>query len=112
MVLVAAAAGAQEIPYPTNGSGLDSGNLMNQMGQGYQMNCSDPLMAASSSCSGTRGLGGSMLGGTLNGLSPYSQLPGYQQGQSSIYTDDQGRLTSRDRSVAIPLPPEPLTEFQ
>jgi protein involved in polysaccharide export with SLBB domain len=33
-------------------------------------------------------------------------------GQSQIYSDDQGRLASGNRSTTIPLPPEPLTEFQ
>jgi protein involved in polysaccharide export with SLBB domain len=111
IMLAAAAAGAQEIPYPTDGSGLANGNLMNQIGQGNQTNCSDPLMAASSACSGTRGQSGGVSGGIFNGQSTYSQLPG-QQGQSSVYTDDQGRLSSRDRSTTFPLPPEPLTEFQ
>ncbi len=110
VALAAAAACAQEIPYPTGGSGLDNGNLTNQSGQGNQINCADPLMASSSVCGG-RGLTGGESGGTFNGQSPYSQLPGYQQGQSSIYSDDQGRLTSQ-RSTTIPLPPEPLTEFQ
>ncbi|HEY1896418.1 MAG TPA: SLBB domain-containing protein [Terracidiphilus sp.] len=112
VTLAAAVACAQEIPYPTDGSGLDNGSLANPLGQGNQINCSDPLMAASSSCSGARGLNGGISSGTFNGQSIYSQLPGSQQGQSSIYTDDQGRLTSRERSTTIPLPPEPLTEFQ
>jgi protein involved in polysaccharide export with SLBB domain len=99
---------AQEIPYPNDGSGLDA----NQLGQGNQISCSDPLMASSSLCGGARGLNGAVPGGVINGQSIYSQLPGYQQGQSSLYSDDQGRLTSRDRGTAIPLPPEPLTEFQ
>ena len=33
-------------------------------------------------------------------------------GQMTTYTDDLGQLTRRDRSTTIPLPPEPLTEFQ
>jgi protein involved in polysaccharide export with SLBB domain len=112
VVLTAAAACAQEIPYSNGGSTLDNGNLMNQMGQGNQINCSDPLMAASSVCSGARGLNGGGSGGILNGQPIYSQLPGSQQGQSSLYTDDQGRLTARNGGITIPLPPEPLTEFQ
>jgi protein involved in polysaccharide export with SLBB domain len=107
VTLAAAAACAQEIPYSNtnNGSGLDNGNLTNQLGQGNQVNCSDPLMAASSQCGGSREVSGGFPGGTF-------QVPSYQQGQSLIYTDDQGRLTNRDRTMTIPLPPEPLTEFQ
>jgi len=50
--------------------------------------------------------------GGLGGMPMSSQLPGYSTGQMITYSDDQGRLTSRDRSTTIPLPPEPLTEFQ
>jgi hypothetical protein len=112
VALALASARAQEIPYPTDSSGLDNGNLNNPSGQAGQINCADPLMASSYLCGAGRGAtGGGVSGGMFNGQSPYSQLPGYQQGQSSIYSDDQGRLTY-PRSTFMLLPPEPLTEFQ
>jgi hypothetical protein len=104
---------SQEIPYYP-GQGLNQGSIPysgypgSQTGQGNQINCSDPLMAASTQCGG--GGGGGFYGGAFPGIQSNSQIPG--MGQVPTYTDDQGRLTSRDRSTMIPLPPEPLTEFQ
>ena len=101
---------------PSSNQGLNQGypdnsTLLNQLGQSNQVNCADPLMAASSLCRGGTGGGGLSVGG-LGGMPMSSQLPGYSTGQMITYSDDQGRLTSRDRSTTIPLPPEPLTEFQ
>ncbi len=112
--LVAVIGYAQQIPSSNQGlnqgSFPDTSTLLNQMGQSNQVNCYDPLMAASSLCRG--GISGGMSVGGLGGMPMSSQLPGYSTGQMITYSDDQGRLTSRDRSMTIPLPPEPLTEFQ
>ena len=77
-----------------------------------QVDCTDPLMAASSQCSGAQG-GALQSGGLINrapsGLySPYSP-----NGRTTNYSDQTGMTASqRARSTMIPLPPEPLTEFQ
>src|SRR5439155_2559625 len=68
------------------------------------------LMAGSSLCSDD--LNSTMLRGGYQGASGGSGIPTPQQGMMITYTDETGRPTSRDRSTKIPLPPEPLTEFQ
>ena len=87
------------------------GDTSNPLGQSnYSVNCSDPLMAGSSLCTGdlnSSSLRGGFGGGTGSNGSPISQ-----QGGVTTYTDDLGRPTTRERSTRIPLPPEPLTEFQ
>ena len=106
-MLVTAVANTQEIPYSNPGSSTD---LQNQLNQSNAADCTDPLMASSPQCGGLRG---GALGGSLTGLPISGQIPtGLQQGQVNTYTDDRGRLTARERSTTIPLPPEPLTEFQ
>lgn len=68
-------------------------------------------MAQSSVCGGRDLTAPSLNGGAASGTG--STVPGVQQqGNVTTYTDDLGRPTSRERSTKIPLPPEPLTEFQ
>jgi len=104
--LVAALAYAQQNPSTIPGS-----QGANPLGQGTAIDCSDPLMAASSLCTGNinssnlrGGYGPTATGGT--------SIPFQPQNQIITYNDDYGRPTSRERSTRIPLPPEPLTEFQ
>jgi protein involved in polysaccharide export with SLBB domain len=105
VIFGAVVANAQGFPSST------SGDTSNQLGQSNgSVNCSDPLMAASSLCTGD--LNSSALRGGFAGGTSSSGLPGSQQGMVVTYTDDSGRPTTRERSTKIPLPPEPLTEFQ
>lgn len=100
----AAIAHAQQIP-----SSIPGSDTTNPYGQNSSINCSDPLMATSSLCTGD--LNSSPLRGGYSAPGPSSiGLP--QQNQMLTYTDDAGRTTARERSTRIPLPPEPLTEFQ
>ena len=98
--------------YPGSSTDITNSPLNNSLGQGGSMDCTDPLMATSALCRGGlgsySGLGGGYGGGYPTGM----QIPGLGQGQTTTYTDDLGQLTRRDRSTTIPLPPEPLTEFQ
>jgi protein involved in polysaccharide export with SLBB domain len=103
--LVAAAACAQQIP-----SSIPGSDSTNPLGQSNSLNCSDPLMAASSLCTGD--LNSTNLRGGFGGSAAGATLPGPGQNQVITYTDESGRPTSRDKSTRIPLPPEPLTEFQ
>jgi protein involved in polysaccharide export with SLBB domain len=96
---------AQGFPSSTSG---DSNNSLGQSNS--SVNCSDPLMAASSLCAGD--LNSSALRGGFAGGMNSSGVPSLQQGQVLTYTDDTGRPTTREKSTKIPLPPEPLTEFQ
>ncbi len=52
------------------------------------------------------------MGGSFGGSSYGQSTPGAQQGSLNTYTDESGRTGLRQRSTQIPLPPEPLTEFQ
>src|SRR6059058_1890348 len=104
-LLVAAAGSAQQFPSSTPGS-----DGTNPQGQNNAINCADPLMAGSSLCSND--LSSTMLRGGYGGASAGSGIPTPQQGMMITYTDETGRPTSRERSTKIPLPPEPLTEFQ
>ncbi len=103
-LMFAAAAYTQEIPSSNPGS-----ETANPLGQD-QVNCSDPLMAASSLCAGD--LNSTTLRGGVNGVPGSPQVPRPSQNQVITYTDEGGRPTSREKSTNIPLPPEPLTEFQ
>jgi protein involved in polysaccharide export with SLBB domain len=98
--------------YPGSSGDITNSPLNNSLGQSGSLDCTDPLMATSTLCrggiSGYSGLGAGLGGGYPTGM----QLPGLGQGQMTTYTDDLGQLTRRDRSTTIPLPPEPLTEFQ
>jgi protein involved in polysaccharide export with SLBB domain len=98
--------------YPGSSGDITNSPLYNPLGQGSSLDCTDPLMATSALCrggiSGYPGLGGGLGGGYPTGV----QMPGLAAGQMTTYTDDLGQLTRRDRSTTIPLPPEPLTEFQ
>lgn len=67
-------------------------------------------MAGSSLC--TNDLNSATLRGGYGGASGASGIPSPQQGQVVTYTDESGRPTTREKSTLIPLPPEPLTEFQ
>ncbi len=108
------AASAQQYPSTNPGSGGDNlsdpyGQYSQQQGQG---NCSDPLMAGSAQCGGYQGGagGGGFPTGNWN-----SALPGMgynSQNRIQTYTDDRSLATQQGRSTQIPLPPEPLTEFQ
>ena len=103
-LLVGAVAHTQEIPSSTPGS-----ETANPLGQ-TQINCSDPLMAASSLCAGD--LNSTTQRGGITGVPGGSQVPSPSQNQVITYTDEAGRPVSREKSTTIPLPPEPLTEFQ
>src|SRR5579862_6833963 len=101
---VAAIAHAQQLP-----SSIPGSDSTNPFGQNSSVNCSDPLMATSSFCTGD--LNSNTLRGGFSAPGPsIIGLP--QQNQMLTYTDDAGRSTQRERSMRIPLPPEPLTEFQ
>src|SRR5579871_567798 len=102
-LLFATAAYAQGIPTSIPGS-----ETTNLPGQGETLNCSDPLMAASSLCTGDSGT----LRGGIAGAPGTSGIPYPEQNQVVTYTDEAGRPASREKSTTIPLPPEPLTEFQ
>jgi protein involved in polysaccharide export with SLBB domain len=104
-LLVATAAYSQGTPTSIPGS-----ETTNPLGQDQTVNCSDPLMAASSLCAGD--LNSTTLRGGFGGTSGTSGIPSPQQNQVITYTDEQGRPVSREKSTTIPLPPEPLTEFQ
>jgi protein involved in polysaccharide export with SLBB domain len=106
-MLAAAVACAQDIPSSNSGSSSD--NTYNPQNQNGAVDCSDPLMAASSLCA--RGLSGAETGSLLNGRS-FGANPATQQGRQATYADERGLPTTRQRSTNIPLPPEPLTEFQ
>ena len=107
-MIVASGAGAQQIP-----SSIPGSDGTYPLGQGNQgtLNCSDPLMAASSLCSGEQDSAGALRGGFGPSVTG-SAFPYQTQNQVVTYTDEYGRPTSRERSTRIPLPPEPLTEFQ
>jgi protein involved in polysaccharide export with SLBB domain len=103
-LLLAAVAKAQEIPPSTPGSEA------NPLGQSQSVDCSDPLMAGSPQCA--EDLNSATLRGGYAGSSLSTRVPSPQPNQVANYTDENGRPVSRDRSAMIPLPPEPLTEFQ
>src|SRR6266567_3653245 len=103
-VLLAAVAHAQQFPSPTPG-----GDNSNPLGRGNSIDCSDPLMAQSSLCTGD--LNSATLHGGFNAPGG-SRVPSPQQNQVVTYTDDAGRPASRESSTTLPLPSEPLTEFQ
>src|SRR5205814_9257667 len=105
-IFVAVFADAQGFP-----SSLPGSDTSNPLGQSNgSINCSDPLMAGSSACTGD--LNSSSLRGGFGGGTGSTGVPYQQQGGVVTYTDDAGRPTSREKSTTIPLPPEPLTEFQ
>jgi protein involved in polysaccharide export with SLBB domain len=111
LILVAAMFGtvvayAQGFPSSTPGS-----NTSNPLGQsGNSISCSDPLLAGSALCGGD--LNSSSLRGGYGGTTGPTGIPSPQQGEVVTYTDEAGRPTTREKSTTIPLPPEPLTEFQ
>ena len=109
-LLVAAVAHAQQ--YPSSPSGGDNYNYNPLNRGGNSIDCSDPLMAQSSLCMPNQNSGIPYGGGFNPNTSGPSRntLPG--QNQVITYTDDFGRPVSRNRSTTLPLPPEPLTEFQ
>ncbi len=78
-----------------------------------QVDCTDPLMAASSQCSGAQG-GGALQSGGLTNRAPSGLYNPYSpNGRTTNYTDQNGLTANqRARSTMIPLAPEPLTEFQ
>ncbi len=109
LILVAAIFGAV-VAYAQGFPSSTSGDTSNPPGQSNgSVNCSDPLLAASSLCAGD--LNSSALRGGLGGTGT-SSASSPQQGQVVTYIDDSGRPTTREKSTTIPLPPEPLTEFQ
>jgi protein involved in polysaccharide export with SLBB domain len=109
--LAAAAAYAQQNPSQLPASeGTNTFGSSNPNNPNSSINCSDPLMAASSLCSGQ--LGSNALRGGFGPSASGSSVPFQPQNQLLTYTDDSGRPTTRERSTTIPLAPEPLTEFQ
>jgi hypothetical protein len=104
--LFALIASAQQIPlnYPsqTGNTGLQQG----QEGQMGQVDCTDPTMALSPMCAG--GLGQSMGASQFPGIG--MTMP--QTGHVPTYTDLQQLAAQNQGGQMIPLPPEPLTEFQ
>jgi protein involved in polysaccharide export with SLBB domain len=103
-VLVAAAAHAQQFPSSSPG-----GDNANPLGPGNSVDCSDPLLASFSLC--TSDLNSATLRGGF-GLPGTSRTPAPQQNPVATYTDTAGRPAAPTGGSAIPLPPEPLTEFQ
>ena len=103
--LVGAVAYAQQNPPTIPGSSGTS-----PLGSSNPINCSDPLMAASSLCTGD--LNPSSLRGGFGPSAAGSAISYQPQNQIITYSDDSGRPTSHEKSNRIPLPPEPLTEFQ
>ena len=100
-LLVVAIAYAQETPSSTTGS--------DTLGQNQQVNCADPLMAASSLCTGD--LNSLNLHGGFTGGSAGTGVPLPQQNLMMTYNDEYGR-SPKSQAANTPLPPEPLTEFQ
>jgi len=103
--LFALIASAQQFPlsYPAQ---TDSTSL--QQGQTGQVDCTDPTMASSPQCGAGQGLGPNP---------GVSQFPGSgtttpQTGRVPTYTDLQRLAAQNQGPGMIPLPPEPLTEFQ
>lgn len=82
--------------------------------------CSDPLLAGSSQCSGqSSGDIGSFSGSGLSGSQTRTQVPGgyvnQAQDQSRSYSDTESQTrqpSNRNLAQSLPLRPEPLTEFQ
>jgi protein involved in polysaccharide export with SLBB domain len=92
-------ASAQQFPlqYPSQSDNT-------QQGQSNSLDCSDPTMAGSPQCAGGQGLGTSQF--------PSVGTATPQAGRVPTYTDLQRLATQNQGPGMIPLPPEPLTEFQ
>jgi protein involved in polysaccharide export with SLBB domain len=99
-VLGAAVAPAQQLPSSVPGGDLGS--------PGQSIDCSNPLMAASSQCSND--LSSANLRGGLGTIT--SRTPSPLQNPVTTYTDEAGRPIYPYGIPNVPLPPEPLTEFQ
>lgn len=105
-VSFAAVAAAQQAPTSYPDSSQSPGSV----------DCSDPLMAGSTQCSNpnaqTPGL--TNLGGQTRTQVPGS-YPDQTRGLSQTYSDAESqarRSAAEGRTQQVPLPPEPLTEFQ
>src|SRR6185437_2801244 len=93
---------AQQFPlqYPSQSDSTQ------QQGQSNSVDCTDPTMAGSPQCGGGQGL-----------TPGASQFPGAgtttpQAGHVPTFTDLQRQGAQNQGPGTIPLPPEPLTEFQ
>jgi protein involved in polysaccharide export with SLBB domain len=83
------------------------------------VDCSDPLMAGSVQCSNQSGQTPGLSAPSLGGQTP-TQIPGSYPGQSrgglsQTYSDAESqtrRSAAEGKSQQVPLPAEPLTEFQ
>lgn len=100
---VAAIAHAQELPSSLPGS-------TSTTGQNGTLNCSDPLLAQSSLCTGDET--SNALRGGFGATSGTSNAPVPGPSQVVTYTDESQRPAIRQTNTPAPLPPEPLTEFQ
>lgn len=104
--LFASLAYSQQFPSSFPGIGGDNSTGL----QSDSVNCSDPTMASSSQCmrgQGSAGFPMSPLSGSISGETLSSQ-----PGRVPTFTDEATRNYSNQRPTSIPLPPEPLTEFQ
>ena len=78
------------------------------------VNCSDPLMAGAVQCSNPNGVS-DQSAGRQNRVQAPESYPDQLRGVSRTYSDDesQGKRSALEgRTQKVPLPPEPLTEFQ
>ncbi|HEY1985285.1 MAG TPA: SLBB domain-containing protein [Terracidiphilus sp.] len=110
--LFAVLAHAQDYPYPGSGQNPSSETTPSSNLPTSPQTCADPLMAGSPLCSG-----GSSSNSYSPNLGPFSgsssSVSSAQQGRITTYTDERGLpLNNRNRPATIPLPSEPLTEFQ
>ena len=113
--LMAATTFAQQYPSSTSLGSTDENytdGLQQTNPLSNQSACADPLMAGTPQCTGAYqgGGGGGYPSGGFNSLAP-----GYGsnlQNRMQTYTDDRAIGSPTIRSSTIPLPPEPLTEFQ
>ncbi len=102
--LFALLAHGQQFPSSFPGSADDS--LQNQQ----SVDCSDPTQASSSACRGQSGSVGSSP--SLLGNPSSSDTSSSQAGRVTTYNDETRTLSNNNLPQTIPLPPEPLTEFQ
>ncbi len=98
--------------FPTASQNPLGDNGVNPPSTSLQGDCSDPLNAGSPQCSGGQ-YGGYSSGSMMNRVPFSSDMSNPQSGRTSTYTDNQRNgLAAQSRTTNVPLPPEPLTEFQ
>lgn len=83
-----------------------------QNSQQQQVNCSDPTEASSPQCARNQTGGGGANPSLLGNGNAGSETLSSQPGRITTYTDEAFRPGNPNLQRPIPLPPEPLTEFQ